>query len=124
MRLPIVASLALLAASLVGCQSPDVGQDCAFGNSIDRSPVPADYAATGITSCDNLVCIKSPSRESAYCSKPCVSNTDCSQSETGLVCRPLTFDQNFFAAHPELQAQYQPFLGALGGSSYCATPLQ
>ncbi len=123
MRLPIVASLVLLAGALAGCQGPDVGQDCAFGNAIDRTPVPADYAATGITSCENLVCIKSPNRASAYCSKPCASDTDCSSSETGLRCRPLTFDQNFFAAHPELKAQYQPFLGPLGVSSYCAAPL-
>jgi hypothetical protein len=124
MRLPIAVALALLAGLLAGCQGPDVGQECSFNNAIDRTPVPADYAATGVTSCDNLVCIKSPSRTSGYCSKPCAGNADCSQSETGLVCRALTFDQNFFADHPELQAQYQPFLGALGLSKYCATPLQ
>jgi hypothetical protein len=124
MRLPIVASLALLAGVLGGCQGPDVGQDCKFGNAIDTSPVPADYAASGITSCDYLVCIKSPSRASGYCSKPCASNADCSQSETGLVCRALTFDQNFFAAHPELQAQFQPYLASFGLSKYCAAPSQ
>jgi hypothetical protein len=122
MRLSIVASLALLAGTLAGCQGPDVGQDCAFGNVIDHSTVAADYAASGITSCDYLVCIKSPSRPSAYCSKPCASNVDCAQSETGLECRALTFDQNFFAAHPELSAQYQPFLGPFGLSKYCAAP--
>ena len=124
MRLPIAVALALLTASLAGCQSPDVGQDCSFNNAIDTTAVPADYAATGITSCDNLVCIKSPGRQRGYCSKPCAANADCAQSDTGLVCRDLTFDQNFFAQHPELQAQYQQFLGPLGSSKYCATPSQ
>ncbi len=125
MRPRIAVVVVALGGLLVACQSPDVGQPCAFNNSIDSvASVPADYAATGVTVCENLVCIRSPTRAQPYCSKPCVANADCSQSETGLVCRDLTFDQSFFDSHPELKAQYQPFLGSLGVSKYCAVPLQ
>lgn len=123
-----IANAALLVAltMVTACQGPDVGQTCQFGNSIDTlTTVPADYAATGITSCENLICIRSAQRPSAYCSKPCVSNSDCSQSETGLICRALTFDQTVMASlPPEVQALYAKSLGPIGLSNYCATPLQ
>jgi hypothetical protein len=126
MRIPTVAALVALSGLVAACQSPDVGQDCQFTNSLDSAAsVPADFAATGITVCENLVCIRSPSRPTAYCSKPCVANSDCSQSETGLICRELTFDANFMATlPPEVQAQYQRVLGPIGLSNYCATPQQ
>lgn len=120
------AALLGCATALVACQSPDVGQPCAFNNSIDSiDPVPADYVATGVPVCENLVCIKSPQRQGAYCSKPCVSNSDCFQSDTGLVCRQLTLDQNAFATLPaDVQSTYAAALGTIGLSSYCATPQQ
>ncbi len=132
MRLSIVASLALLAGSLAGCQQADVGQDCTFAQNI-KGPVPGDFFATGITSCDNLICIKSPGARLddngvaiGYCSKACASDSECSTSETGLKCRALTFDQNYLATLPPDQAaKFQPYLGSAAGSAlYCAKPLQ
>ncbi len=125
MRYAHVAMLVALAGALAGCQSPDVGQDCAFNNSIDAmASVPADYAATGVTVCENLVCIRSPGRTTGYCSKPCAGDSECYTSETGLVCRALTFDANFMATlPPDVQSKYQKVLGPIGVSNYCATPL-
>ncbi len=120
------AALIVVLPALIACQGPDVGQPCQFGNSIDNlTTVPADYAATGVTSCENLICIRSAQRATGYCSKPCVSNSDCSQSETGLVCRQLTFDQNVISSLPaDVQSLYAKSLGPIGLSNYCATPLQ
>ena len=123
MRPRILVFVVALGGLLSACQSPDVGQDCTFRQPVDPT-LPVEYVETGNTACDNLVCIKSPGRSSAYCSKPCVSNADCFQSQTNLLCRALTFDQSFFDSNPDLKAQYQPYLGAIGLSTYCATPQQ
>jgi hypothetical protein len=131
MRIPTAAALLAIAALLAGCQSSDVGQPCRLlpaeltPNGIDDGTVAADFVATNVPSCDDLVCIRSPSPSGGYCSRTCVSNADCSSgSLTGLVCRELTFDTNFFVENPQLKDQYQAFLGPIGLSTYCATPLQ
>jgi hypothetical protein len=128
MRSPrlLVAAGGLLA--LLGCQDPDVGQSCSF----DLSPVPqtitADYLETGKTECENLVCILSPAaptgskvKNNPYCSKACVSNSDCSESDTGLVCRSVVLDPDFInKLDPAVRAKY---LGDITLSNYCAPPL-
>jgi hypothetical protein len=136
-RAPIPALLAVLLA-LGACQSPDVGQPCtiSWGTAETAPPPPdpvtlfqnkgSDWFETGNTSCENLVCIVSPepagSRYAAggYCSKPCVSDQDCFQSETGLVCRQLLLDPAFLkeldTLDPKLRQQY---LGDIQFSSYC-----
>lgn len=143
MRLDRVALLALVAAALCGgCQAPDVGQRCNFGWAAAPSvpaPTPstidADYLETGNMACDSLVCIVSPATsgeyascdgdQCGYCSKPCVSDTDCYKSETGLVCRQMVLDADYIQwlqeNHPELAATY---LGDAPYSRYCAVPLQ
>jgi hypothetical protein len=138
-----------LTAVLAGCQGPDVGQKCelqtgAGGVNLNVVSVPADFFESGNLGCDNLVCIKSPDQPAGsrvtnnpYCSKACVSNSDCSQSETGLVCRPVTVDLNFINSLPRAQRdQYYQVLGCqiasdgtptqcpLQFQSYCAAPLQ
>ena len=147
MRTATISMLAL-SAVLAGCQSPDVGQSCTLqvGTvNLNTEPVLADYLESGADNgCDNLVCIKSPDqpagsavKSNPYCSKQCVSNSDCFQSETGLVCRQVTIDRNFINTLPEPQRnEYYRILdcefsaeGTLGQcplqfESYCATPLQ
>jgi hypothetical protein len=127
-----VAPLVMLAA----CQDPDVGQSCAiaWGN-VENIPPPdpvqlfesggADFFESGNVACENLVCIVSPSPAGSryagggYCSKPCVSNQDCFESETGLVCRQMVLDPVFLdQLSTELRDRYVP----LGASSYCAVP--
>ncbi len=126
-----LAGLALGALLVAGCQDPDVGQPCTFDlDASTSSDIPADYLETGKTECENLVCIKSPAatarvKNNPYCSKPCVSNSDCSESDTGLVCRSVVIDPNFVKSlPPEQQQKYQDFLGTIQFSSYCAAPLQ
>jgi hypothetical protein len=131
---------ALLAAALAltACQDPDVGQPCKItwgtGETATAPPDPvtlfktggSDWFESGNTQCENLVCIVSPeppgSRYSGggYCSKPCVSDQDCFQSETGLVCRQLVLDPAFLKEldtfDPSLRQKY---LGDIQFSSYC-----
>jgi hypothetical protein len=138
MRRP-VPKMVLVAAILAlgACQKPDVGQPCniSWGNTAGDPPAPpppnpttitSDYFESGNTECENLVCIVSPatpgSRYAAggYCSKPCVSNSDCFQSETGLVCRQMVLDDLFLAQlDPALRDKY---LGEVRFSSYCGVP--
>ncbi len=145
MRAELPAAVAVAVLLLAGCQGPDVGQSCSLQAPALADPsvtVPADYLESNPASgCENLVCIKSPPqpakskvKSNPYCSKPCVSNSDCSQGDTGLVCRPVTVDPNFIATlSPEARAQYRRVLGCpddpaaacpIGFSSYCAAPLQ
>src|SRR5919202_4804335 len=114
----VVATLVALA----GCQGPDVGQKCTLTftlagvNPSAKAGEPdapkADYLETGpLTDCEALVCMVSPPstklKNNPYCSKPCVSNGDCSQSETGLVCRPVVLDPTFLnALDPQTRDTY------------------
>lgn len=134
----IVSLLASLAA-LTACQGPDVGQPC----TLSWAPPPAPpapsssslYAACGAdyvefyaaNGCENLVCILSPAAPGTkyassaaglgYCSKPCVSNRDCYQSQTELVCESVVLDSAFIAQlDPATRARY---LGEVQYSSYC-----
>jgi hypothetical protein len=144
--------LLALSAVLAGCQSPDVGQPCTLqvgqdpsAVNLNTTSVPADFLESGADNgCDNLVCIKSPDQPSGsavksnpYCSKQCVSNSDCFQDETGLVCRQVMVDRNFINSLPDAQRrEYYQILGCqlladgtptqcpLQFESYCATPLQ
>ena len=147
------ATLFVLAASavLAGCQGPDVGQACKFQKGQDSTApdlnttsVPADFLESGPDNgCDNLVCIKSPDGarggdlSNPYCSKQCVSNSDCFQGDTGLVCRRVTIDRNFINGLGQAQRNaYYRILGCqiaadgtptdcpLQFDSYCAAPLQ
>jgi hypothetical protein len=122
----------LLAAVFLGmlaaCQQPDVGQSCSFdAPGVAPGPIQADYLETGKTECENLVCIRSPEppagskiQNNPYCSKPCVSDGDCSRGETGLVCRSVVLDPEFLASLPE--ETRRKYLGDVQFSSYCAAP--
>lgn len=119
-RLPLLAALAL--GMLAGCQDPDVGQTCSFdAPALTEGSITGDYLETGKTECENLVCIRSPQRPSPYCSKPCVSDSDCSKDETGLVCRAVVLDPGFIAQLPE--DVRRKYLGDVQFSNYCAAPL-
>jgi hypothetical protein len=119
---------ALLLGMLAACQQPDVGQKCSFDlPGVASGPVQADYLETGKTECENLVCIRSPDvpgsrvKNNPYCSKPCAGNSDCSTSDTGLVCRAVVLDPQFLASLPEeVRLKY---LGDVQVSNYCAAPL-
>jgi hypothetical protein len=146
------ASLAkmVLAAALLGlaaCQKPDVGAECNLAWGAAPKPdascpateegftcftVAADYFETGNVACENLVCIVSPVGAGSkydrlpgvgYCSKPCISNDDCFESDTGLVCRQMVLDALFIEElkrrDPALLEQY---LGQVQFSNYCAVP--
>jgi len=135
----IALALTLASTLLAGCQSPDVGQRCELlwntAPGAPPAPTPAtiasEYFETGNAACDNLVCIVSPQAPGAryydcagtqcgYCSKPCVSDKDCFQSETGLVCRQIVLDPAFIAGlDPVTRAEY---LADIQFSSYCAVP--
>ena len=145
-HLVLVAVAAALA--LAACQDPDVGQDCDMplqapggGGPLDvPTPAPsgplcssdvADYFRSGAIECDNLICVRSSTGTCAadaslasvrrYCSKACVSDRDCFQSETGLVCRQIVLDPVFLATlPPEVRERY---LGQLQASNYCGTPV-
>lgn len=149
MRSPSIAAAASLALlALAGCQSPDVGDKCQIAwNYQGTVPPPnaaelyrtggSDYFESGNLACDGLVCIVSPAPEGVpygdedhvygstepgegYCSKPCVSNDDCFQEETGLVCRQMVLDPLFLEQlDPETRARY---LADIQYSSYCAVP--
>jgi hypothetical protein len=128
MRIPNAMLVAGL-VTLMACQGSDVGTPCRLiaatqqlpTNPIDDAKVPADFVAFHVPTCDDLICIKSPQRDSGYCSRPCVSNSDCS---TGLICRQLTFPETIFLDHPELKDQYAQYLGSVTASTYCATAQQ
>ncbi len=141
-RLDRVALLAIVASAAlgVGCQSPDVGQRCVITwNPASTIPaptpasIPGDYLETGNLACDSLVCIVSPAIDwystcdgdaCGYCSKPCVSDTECYTDTTGLVCRQMVLDPEFIAqleaSNPLLAERY---LGDARYSRYCAVPL-
>ena len=140
-RLSAVASLAASSLLLAGCPSPDVGQSCAMdlkysdGASIAVSvggqlcsATSADFFRSGAVECDNLICLQSPTGScggsvpyavKAYCSKACVSDSDCFTSETGLVCRQVLLDPAYVATLPNGGA---PWLPQALGSNYCAFP--
>lgn len=140
------ALLALISvAVLAACQGPDVGQACTIAWNpnwaTDGTPPPprpvdlytsggSDYFESGNTGCEGLVCIVSPAAPGSryacdqygcgYCSKPCVSNDDCYQSDTGLVCRQMVLDPVFLdRLDPLTRARY---LADIQFSSYCGTP--
>ena len=134
-----LAAAALLA--LGACQKPDVGQPCSItwgtGDTAPPPPDPvtlfkndgSDWFESGNTTCENLVCIVSPAApgtryaSGGYCSKPCVSNQDCFQSDTGLVCRQMVLDPAFIKQLDTLDpALKQRYLGDIQFSSYCAVP--
>jgi hypothetical protein len=142
MRALATVVLVSIAVLLTGCQDPDVGQKCAFnlpGVNVDQAAVSADYFENGNAGCENLVCIKSPvpptgkafdlycQQQSTgivcrpYCSKPCVSNADCSSGDTALVCRAVVLDPTFMSTLPDdIRKKY---LGDIQFANYCALPL-
>ncbi len=130
----MVAVAPLLA--IAACQKPDVGQPCTIAWGTDplvpppsATTISADYVESGNLTCENLVCIVSPAPAGStydrgaaggYCSKPCVSNQDCFESETGLVCRQTVLDPTFLERLPrDLRDRYAPDFQA---SSFCAVP--
>jgi hypothetical protein len=126
--------LVAVALALGACQEPDVGQPCkiSWGQGDGAVPYPkpseikSDWFESGNTQCENLVCIMSPAAlgshygSTAYCSKPCVSNEDCFESKTGLVCRQMVLDSLFIAQLDPAVAQR--YLGETRFSSYCGVP--
>ncbi|MFO0581613.1 MAG: adventurous gliding motility lipoprotein CglC [Anaeromyxobacter sp.] len=142
MRLIAHALVAVVAAVTLGaCQDPDVGRPCRLSwNAGNDPPAPTpqtaagDYFETGNLGCDDLVCIVSPAPAGArysscadatngvcgYCSKPCVSNRDCSTDKTGLVCDLLLLDPAFVATLDD--ATRQRYLSDVAFSSYCVVP--
>jgi hypothetical protein len=142
--LAVKPALAMLALLALACQKPDVGAPCTLQWGADASiptPIPqtstADYFQTGNLACDDLVCIVSPAASDSrwaqscdtangtncgYCSKPCVSNQDCSTSDTGLVCDLILPDPSFVASlDPAVRERY---LADIAFSSYCVVPRQ
>lgn len=134
----LVTMLALAVLPLLAsCQQPDVGEPCTVQWGTGAPPTPqsvaGDYFESGNATCDNLVCIVSPTSDArytsrcdangtncGYCSKPCVSNNDCYNSETGLVCDLVLPDQQFLATlDPAVRQRY---LSDIAFSSYCVVP--
>jgi hypothetical protein len=140
-RVPTVMLALAAVAALAACQDPDVGQSCRISWGQDNgtpAPTPVslfasgsgDYFESGNLACDGLICIVSPAApgtrygcESAgcgYCSKSCISNDDCYQKQTGLVCRQMVLDPVFLdQLDPATRDRY---LNTVQFSSYCATP--
>ncbi len=139
------AVLALVATA--GCQKPDVGGQCTLAwnptweqNGTAAPPTAAtlftsggsDYFESGNLACDGLVCIVSPAPAGSeyassvpgqgYCSKACVSNADCYEKDTGLVCRQMVLDPVFLETLDA--ATRQRYLADIQYSSYCAVPRQ
>jgi hypothetical protein len=141
---PLVALLPILA--LAACQDPDVGTPCTISWSPtweqDGTPPPptavdlasqpgggADYFESGNLACEGLVCVISPAATGpyasqtpgqGYCSKPCVSNDDCFEDETGLVCRQMVLDPVFLEQLDP--ATRDRSLADIQFSSYCGVP--
>lgn len=144
-RIPRMAVSLLPLLALVACQDPDVGNPCTLGwnatweqDGTPPPPVPtelyasggSDYFESGNLACEGLVCIVSPAAPGTkygcsdygcgYCSKPCVSNDDCFEDDTGLVCRQMVLDPVFLEQLDETtRARY---LAEIQFSSYCAIP--
>jgi len=136
LRSPLLALAPLLA--LLACQGPDVGNPCTitWGSSPAPDPVSlyvsggSEYFETGNVACEDLVCIVSPAPSGSrygctdpgcgYCSKPCVSNRDCFESETGLVCRQMVLDPVFLEQLDPITRER--YLADVQFSSYCAVP--
>jgi hypothetical protein len=144
MRLRAPRTLVALAPVLLlaACQDPDVGNPCTIDWGQDAANPPPtsvglsdptkyptggpDYFESGNIACEGLVCIISPAASGeyasieparGYCSKPCVSNDDCYEDETGLVCRQMVLDPVFLdQLDPATRARYLP----VQYSSYCA----
>jgi hypothetical protein len=136
------SALAVAVLALAACQvHPDVGQPCTItwgtGESATAPPDPvtlyktggADWFESGNAQCENFVCIVSPAApgtrysSGGYCSKPCVSNADCFESQTGLVCVQLVLDPAFLKALDQIDPTLkQTYLGQIQFSSYCAVP--
>jgi hypothetical protein len=139
------ASTTLLALApillLAACQDPDVGEPCTIAWGQDAATPPptasglyedngADYFESGNIACEGLVCIVSPAAPGTeyastelgrgYCSKPCISNDDCYEDETGLVCRQMVLDPVFLEQLDDLTRQR--YLADVQYSSYCAIP--
>jgi hypothetical protein len=137
----LLAAISLLATG--ACQRPDVGARCTL--SWNRSgevgtlpaPTPAtaqgDFFESGNIGCDDLTCIVSPAPADSkygscaddscgYCSKPCVSNSDCYSSSTGLVCDQIVLDPAFLATLDDVTKER--YLGQIRFSSYCVVPRQ
>ncbi len=127
---------ALAGLFFIACsQEPDVGQVCTIqwgagtNNAPDACTSNGDFLETGAVGCDNLVCILTPTSSStcssrtAVCSKPCVSDNDCFNSKTGLVCRSVVLDETYInllrQTNPDLANTY---LGDIQFSTYCAYP--
>ncbi len=127
MRIAHLPVAAVAIALLTGCQSPDVGQACVFDLSVPQ-PVAADYLELGKTECDNLVCIQSPPAPAGskvannpYCSKACVTDSDCSSGDTGLVCRDVVLNSDFInTLPPDVRNKYLP---GSPFSKYFAAPI-
>ncbi len=143
-RLSRIVLLLLLAplAGIAACQGPDVGQPCtlSWGQNVAIPPPTssglyalggADYVEFNAASgCEGLVCIVSPAAPdttyasgdysgpgAGYCSKSCVSDRDCYNSETELVCRTMVLDQQFIESlDPATRERY---LGGIKDLSYC-----
>lgn len=142
---PLLALVPFLA--LTACQDPDVGNPCTLAWSStweqDGTPPPptasdlatqagggSDYFESGNLACEGLVCVVSPAAEgtkygftspgAGYCSKPCVSNDDCFEEDTGLVCRQIVLDPAFLGQLDE--ATRARYLADIQFSSYCAVP--
>lgn len=141
----LLALLPVLA--LVACQDPDVGNPCTISWSPtweqDGTPPPptaaelatqpgggSDWFESGNLACEGLVCVVSPAPAgtrygsqtpgAGYCSKPCVSNDDCFEDETGLVCRQMVLDPVFLEQlDPATRDRY---LADIQFSSYCGVP--
>src|SRR5512138_1336483 len=142
----LLAAAAIAVVALAGCQSPDVGQKCDIawntdwrlpGSTAQKPPIaselPAggtDYFESGNLSCDGLVCIVSPAPAGSkygsdlpgvgYCSKPCVSDSDCYSIETGLGCRQMVLDPVFLNQLD--QQTRERYIADIQSSSYCAVP--
>jgi hypothetical protein len=126
--------------ALVACQDPDVGSPCTLSWGQDAATPPpspvslypngADYFESGNLACEGLVCLVSPAEAGTrygcsevgcgYCSKPCVSNDDCYEDDTGLVCRQMVLDPVFLEQLDE--ATRARYLADIQYSSYCAVP--
>jgi hypothetical protein len=134
-------ALALAPIVLAACQDPDVGQPCTIewgGDPANPAPTSsglydqggADFFESGNTACEGLVCIVSPAAPGSeyasaeagrgYCSKPCISNDDCYEDETGLSCRQMVLDPVFLERLDD--ATRARYLADVQYSSYCATP--